>query len=221
MTVLVRTWKLLVHNFWWRVLAVLIAVAIWGIVASEPELSTFETVPVEYRNLPDDLEMSSPPAESVTLELHGPSGELHGVGEGRSPAVVLDMTSMTPGLHTFNIGDGNVRLGRGVRLIRAIPSQVRFEFDRRVTRAIPVQVRFLGEAQSSYVVGHYAVVPDKLVIVGPSRHVELVRAALTDPVDVSTVVGTSNFHVAAFVDDSYVRFQSAPEVTVTVTMKRK
>src|SRR5207248_2359907 len=121
----------LTHNFWWRVLALVVAVSIWAVVASEPELSTFTTVPVEYRNLPDDLEMSSQPAETVTLELRGPSGVLRGFGENRQPFVELDMSDITAGVHTFAVDGSDVRLARGVRLVRAFPSAVRIEFDHR------------------------------------------------------------------------------------------
>ena len=62
----------------------MVAVVIWALVASEPELSTFATVRLEYKNLPDDLEISSDPVSSVVLELRGPSGELRGVGETAS-----------------------------------------------------------------------------------------------------------------------------------------
>lgn len=221
MNILARAGKLLVHNFWWRILALVIAVAIWAMVASEPELSTFTTVPLEYRNLPDDLEMSSAPTENVTLELRGPSGELRGMGDARPASVVLDMSNLTPGAHTFSIGDSNVRLARGVRLERAIPSEVRFDFDRREVRVVPVRVRFAATPDSPYAVGHYAVVPDKVAIVGPSGRVERMASVLTDPVNLSSAVGTFEFRVNAFVDDPYVRFQSSPEVMVTVTMKKK
>ena len=99
MNILKRTWGVVVHNFGWRVLALALAVTIWGMVASEPELSMFATVPVQYRNLPADLDMSSPAAETVTLELRGPSAELQGLGGSRSPSVVLDM-GMWPGAQT-------------------------------------------------------------------------------------------------------------------------
>ncbi len=215
-----RAWALLTHNFWWRVLALLIAVAIWAVVASEPELASFVTVPVEYRNLPDDLEMSSLPVETVTLELRGPAGELSGINDGRSPSVVLDLSDITPGVHRVSIGTADVRLAHGVRLIRAIPSEVRFEFDHRLTRTVPVKARFTGEGLHGYVVGSYHVQPAQVQIVGPARHVEQVASALTDPVDVSSTVGTSQFHVHAFVEDPYVRIQTSPEVTVTVAMKK-
>ncbi len=220
MNLLARAWAILVHNFWWRVLALVIAVSIWAVVASEPELSTFTTVRIEYRNLPDDVEMSSSPMETVTLELRGPAGELSGLGESRSPAVVLDMSGMTPGVHRYSIDSSNVRLARGVRLIRAIPSEVLFEFDRRLERTIPVKVRFAGEGEHGYVVARYEVKPGDLEIAGPAKRVQHVTSALTDPVDVSTTVGTSEFHVHTFVEDPYVRVESSPDVTVTVTMKK-
>lgn len=219
MKFVVRAWAILTHNFWWRVLALAAAVAIWGVVASEPELSTFVTVPVEYRNLPDDLEMSSLPVETVTLELRGPAGELGGLSNGQAPSVVLDMSNITPGVHRVSIDSGDVRLAHGVRLVRAIPSEARFEFDHRLTRTVPVKARFIGEGNSA-AVASYQVEPRVVEIVGPARHVERVVSALTDPVDISSAAGTQEFRVHAFVDDPYVRIQSTPEVTVTVALKK-
>jgi hypothetical protein len=77
-----RLLGLVTQNIGWKLLSLAIALVVWGVVANEPELSTFATVSVEYRNLPDDLEISSDPVSTVKLELRGPSGELRGVGDG-------------------------------------------------------------------------------------------------------------------------------------------
>ena len=215
------TLGLLTHNFWWKLLALAIAFTIWVLVANEPELSTFTTVRVAYRNMPDNLEISSAPTETVTLELRGPAGELRGAGETRTPAVVLDMSNVEPGQRTFEIGDGNVSLARGVRLVRSIPAAIRFEFDRRMQRTIPVRARFTGDGADGYVVGRYTISPDRMPITGPAGRVMRIDAAVTDPVDVSSAVGTFQIRVNAFVPDSYVRFQSSPQVVVAVVMKKK
>ena len=215
------TLQLVFHNLGWKLLALAIAVVLWALVASEPELSEFATVRLEYRNLPEDLEIGSDPVGSVSLELRGPSGELRGVGDGIQPAVVLDMSDVRPGERTFTIGAGNVKLARGVRMVRSIPSEVRFLFERRMVRFVPVAVRTTGLGQNGYTVAHQSVAPDRLEIAGPSSRVARVAAAVTDPVDLSSVVGTSQFRVNAFVEDSFVRFQSSPQVVVTVTMKKK
>jgi YbbR domain-containing protein len=219
-----RSWKripgLLFDNIWWKLLSLAIAVLIWALVASEPELSTFTTVRVEYKNLPDDLEISSEPVSAVALELRGPSGDLHGVTDVR-PSVVLDMSNARPGERTYTIGDGTVRLPRGVRLVRAIPSEVRFHFEPRSTRTVPVEVRFVGQGQNGYEVAHTEVIPIEVQIAGPRSRVARVNSAVTDQIDVSNVVGTQQFHVNVSVEDPYVRLEGAPEATVQVTMKKK
>jgi hypothetical protein len=212
-----RARALLIENLGWKLLSLALAVLIWAFVATEPELGTRVAVPLQYKNLADDLEFSSEPPGQISLELRGPSGELSGL----NPAVILDMAGVQPGIHTFQIGDGNVRLPRGVRLVSANPSVVRFEFDRRQARAVPVRVRFAGEGQNGYVIAHYEVNPPELRIIGPARRVGRIAEVVTDPVDVSGVVGSSEFRVNAFIDDPYVHFGASPQVRVTVTMKKK
>jgi hypothetical protein len=222
-----RRLRWITDHFGWKVLALAIAVVIWALVASEPELSTFVNIRLEYKNLPDDLVISSEPVTAISLELRGPSGELRGVSFGPAieggvrPAVILDMSGVQPGERTFAIGDGNVRLPRGVHLVRAVPSEVRLDFERRAVREVRVVPRFTGEGVNGYEVADYSVEPQQLEIGGPASRVERISTVVTDPVDVSGVVGTSEFRVNAYVGDPFVRFRDSTAVTVSVVMKKK
>lgn len=218
-----RRLKWITENFGWKVLALASAFALWALVASEPELSVFVTVPLAYKNLPDDLEISADPVNTVSLELRGPSGELGAFGDTGAvrPAVIVDMTGVQAGERTFPLGDDNVKLARGVRLVRAIPSEARFEFERRASRRVDVKPRFGGEGSSGYAVESVRVDPPQLPLTGPASRVARIPDVTTDRVDVSSVVGTAEFRVNAFVEDPYVRFEGSPQVTVTVTMKKK
>lgn len=210
------------ENIWWKLLSLAAAAVIWALVATEPELSAFATTPVEYKNLPDGLEIDSNPVTTVQLELRGPSFALRNLNDPTlQPQVILDMSGAEPGPHTFVIGDGAVKLPRGVHLVRAIPAQARFAFDRRATRTIPVAITLVGAGNNGYVVAGQQAQPATLAIVGPASHVSRILQANTDPVDVSGVTGDADFHVNAFLNDPYVRFESSPQVDVTVTMKKK
>jgi YbbR domain-containing protein len=212
---------LLFQNLGWKLLSLAIALVIWALVATEPELATFANVRLEYKNLPEGLEISSEPVSSVMLELRGPSGALRGAGEAIHPAVVIDMSDAETGERTFSIGDRNVKVVRGVRLVRAIPSEVRFQFEPRRMHTVPVQVRFVGEGQNGYVVDEYHVDPPEMDITGPRSRVARITSVVADPIDLSNKTGTSQFHVNVFTEDSFVRFLGTPEVVVTVTMKKK
>ena len=212
---------LLFQNLLWKLLSLAIAVVIWALVATEPELATFANVRLEYKNLPEGLEISSDPVSSIVLELRGPSGALRGVGDSVHPAVVIDMSDAATGERTFSIDDRNVKVMRGVRLMRAIPSEVRFHFEPRRMNTVPVHVRFLGEGQNGYALAAYRVDPAEMEITGPRSRVARVAAVIADPIDVSGTTGTSVFHVNAFTEDSFVRFLNSPGVVVIVTMKKK
>ena len=211
---------LLVENLGWKLLSLAIAIVVWGMVANEPELSTFATVGVEYKNLPDDLEISSDPVTNVKLELRGPPGDLPGAGSG-SPRleVILDMSQVQPGERTFPIGAGSVKLLRGVHLVRSIPSEVRFQFERRGRRTVKVSPQFT--TRSGYEVTDFSVSPETLDITGSGSRVAHVEKVSTDPVDIPAQAGTFDYDVNAFLDDPYLRFPGLPRVTVTVTVKKK
>lgn len=217
-----RLRALLFHNFGWKALSLLAAVALWWLVASEPELAGFATVRLELKDLPKDLEISSEPVNSVTLELQGPSGVLRNVGDGGlQPAVVLDMAGVEPGERTFPIGRSNVQLARGVRLVRAIPSEVHFTFDRRMERDVPVTAPVINSGKNGYIVTQKRVTPASMRIVGPAARVSRIRSVVTDPVDVSSVVSSQEFRVNAYIVDPYVRFENSPQVTVSVVVRKE
>jgi YbbR domain-containing protein len=208
------------HDFGWKMLSLGIAVVLWIFVANEPELAEFANAPVQFKGLPDGIEISSGAVESVTLELRGPSSELRSLDQPRGYAVVLDMSRVEPGERTFSITHDDVRLPRGIRLVRAIPSQLRFDFERRTARSIPVDVRF-GPPPPGYEITGFSVTPRTLRIVGPQSRVEQMKAAVTDPIDVSQVIGPAEFHVTAYVEDSHVRLASPPQVKVNVEVRTR
>lgn len=201
--------KILTRNLWWKLFALLLAILLWIAVTNEPELSTFVSVPVEFKDLPETLAISSDVVDKVELEMRGPSGELRNFSANRT-AVVLDMSDAMPGERTFSIGAEDVQLPRSLRLISTFPSAVRFVFEHRKTRSVPVEVHFSEQPAK------FGVSPPQLTITGPESRVNRVRAAVTDKIDVSKLTGMGTFHVSALVEDAHVRITSDPEVTVEV-----
>ncbi len=212
---------LLFENLHWKLLSLAIAVVIWALVATEPELTTNARAGLEYKNLPEGLEIVSDPVTSVTLELRGPAGELRGMGESVHPTVVLDLSSAAPGEHTYVVDEGNVKVPRGVTLVGARPQHVQFRFEPRRVTNVPVHVPFVGDGQNGYVIASFRVEPQQVEIAGPRNHVAAISAAMTDAVDVSAATGTAEFPVKVFVQDAFVHCTASPRAVVTVTMKKK
>jgi YbbR domain-containing protein len=214
--------RLFTENIGWKLLSLAAALLIWISVASEPELATFISVRVEYKNLPPDVEIDSDVVETVLLEVRGPSGELSSLPEDRRRyAVILDLADAEPGPRTFSIDHSDVRLPRDVQLVRAVPARVRLSFEPGATRTIPVDIRIAGTLPPDLQVVDATAEPSALAVTGPASRVAQIAAVEIDPLRPKPVVGTAKYRAEAYVQDPRVRFQDSAQVTVKVTVGKK
>ena len=212
--------RFLTDNIGWKLLSLLAAFFIWVNVASEPELSTILSAPVEYKNYPKDLEISSGIVESIDVEAHGPAGLLRELTDSRLAAIVDFGSVRSAGERTFTLTSAEVKLPRGIQLIRIIPAQLRFDFEHRLTRSIPVEVPLSGALGPGLKLLGETVTPASLGIAGPQSHVEAVDKASSDPVDLSTIAATTTQVVSVYIGEPQVRFVNTPQVTVSIRVAK-
>ncbi len=214
--------RFVTENLGWKLLSVWLAVILWLAFVGDvgdPELATSAWAPVQYKNIPKDLEMSSDVIDRVHLELLGPAGKLS-VASLAEAAVVFDLAGVRrAGERTFTIGQSNLRLPEGVVLSRAVPAQVRLQFEPRLSTEVPVQLRVSSPPPHGYEMEPPVITPSSLRIVGPRARVRRIQAVHTDPLDLSAVSGERTFQVPTYVADPQVRFESVPMVEVRIQVR--
>jgi YbbR domain-containing protein len=210
----------LTRNLLWKLFALVAAFGVWMNVASEPELATIVSVPVEYNHFPKDLEISSNIVESIDVEAWGPAGQLRSLHDSRMAAIVDLASVKAPGERTFTLTAAELKLPRGIELIRTIPAQLRFQFERRVTRAIAVKVDFSGKPPAGVSVEQVDIVPPVLTVAGPESHVRNAKPLVADPFDMTDVTGDTERTLAVFVGEPEVRILDAPQVTVKIRVRK-
>jgi hypothetical protein len=212
--------KALTHNLWWKFLSLAVAILLWTVFVRDPELSGTVNAPVLYRGMPEALELSGLLVDRVQLEVRGPRAQL-GPGELSEAAVILELGNVDrPGDRTYPIGASNVSLPNGVVFSRAVPSQIRLQFERRIEREVPVRVRVSNPPPAGYRIASQTAEPDKLAVVGPQSHVEQIGFVDTDSIDLSMTQGLVEFKVNVFAPDAQVRFAGATQVVVRVAVEK-
>jgi YbbR domain-containing protein len=209
----------LVKNLGWRLISLAIAYVIWMNVATEPEMATIVSAPVQYRDVGNNLEISSDLVDRVELETRGPSGLLRNLSNSRT-VVILDFSDVKdPGQRTFTITTDLTNLPKGVELIRATPAQIRLTFERRKRKTVPVHVRFLGSLPNGRKMTGFQVSPATKDIFGPVSQVDRVNAVETDSIDLSAInLADPTIRVAVFNPEPKVRFLKDPLVTVKINL---
>ncbi|HCC57142.1 MAG TPA: hypothetical protein DEQ47_07740 [Solibacterales bacterium] len=212
--------RFLFHDLGWKLASLLLAIVTWGLVSAEPEIETVLSVPVQYANRSPNLEVSSDYRETIKLELRGSRGRLRDLNNTKT-AVVLDFSNVhEAGERTFPVTWRNAGLPRGVQLVRTVPSELHFRFERNLTRTVPVQVRFSG-LPGKVQVANAIPVPSEVKISGPESRVSHVDFAITDPLDLTTITGNTVRTSAIYVTEPEVRLIGRPQVQVRVTVARR
>jgi YbbR domain-containing protein len=211
--------KYVLHNFGLKLISLLAAVLLWVAVVREPVAEVVIAVPIEFRNAPENLEISSEEVPQAQVRVRGPVGGVRQLTPAEVHAVV-DLRSSQPGEHTFDLSPSRIAVPRDVQVVQVIPSQFRISLDRRATKQVQVRPRVTGTFASGYRIAGVTADPSMVTISGPSRHVKDVDAAITDPIDATGVVGNATFTANPYVTDPLVRVINTSTIRVTVTTEK-
>ncbi len=205
----------------WKLLSLAIAVALWLTFVESPDLVTSVSAPVEYLNVPQDMEIIPESGDRVRLEVRGPATRIRQF-EQSSPAVVLDLSGVDrPGERSFTVTADQVSLPPGLTMVRAAPAQVRLRFERRGRRVVPVRVQIANPPPQGYRIQSQQVEPGEVSIVGPESRVRLIEFVETDPIDLAEVISEREFQTHVFLRDPEVRLEQPTVVKVKVTVARR
>ena len=106
---------------------------------ASPNLRHPSRCPVEFKSIPEDLDIGSNLPDRVQLEIRGPSGRLSRDNLA-DLAVILNLADAMPGERTYNIRAANINLPAGVTFYRALPSQITLRFDKLLTKEVEVRL---------------------------------------------------------------------------------
>lgn len=211
---------LVTHNLGLKALALFAAFGLWYSLASEPELATIVYVPIDYKNFPKDLVVSSSVVDSVSVEARGPASRLREMQQTRIAAVIDFASVHAPGDRTFTLTGAELQPPRGVTLVRAMPAQLRFRFERLAKARVHVDVEFSGALPHGLTQGKVTVDPPTLEIQGPESRVSVARKAQTDPFDLSRAATDDTQELSVYMSDAAVSFTGVPRVKVKVRVEK-
>lgn len=203
------------RNFGIKVLSIGLAALLWGVVAGQHEAERSLRVPLEYRNIPPELELLGEPASLVDVRVRGSSGSL-GELRGADLVAVLDLRTARPGRRLFHLLPGDIAVPAGVKVLQATPSTLSLTFEASSTRTVPVVPDIDGEPAPGFIVGRVTAVPPTVDVIGPISAVQQITEATTEPVDVTGATSSVRDTVTIGLPDTIARLRNPQSGTVTI-----
>jgi len=206
-------------NLGLKLISLALAVGLWLAVAREPIAEVAVDVPIEFRDLPVNLEISSESIPKAQIRLRGPEREVHRL-EPADVYAEIELEGLHPGERSFDLTARQIHKPSGLQVVQVVPSEIHLSFDVRETREVPVQPRVVGTFAESYQISKVWTDPASVTITGPRKRVEAVESAIVDPVDVSGAMGRATWVRHAYVSDPLVQVSSTDPVRITVLMEK-
>ena len=207
-----------VHNMGLKVVSLLLAIGLWFAVARSPIAEVEMKVPIEFHNLPDNLEIDSASFTEAQIRVRGPERVIHQL-QATDVHAGIDLAGVHPGERTFDLTGRQVHVPQDVEVVQIIPGQFQLSFDNRATRVIEGRPRVTGNFASGMRVKELIADPSSVTITGPRHRVEAVEDATTDPVDVTGAMARASFMTQAYVPDPLIQVVHPTPIRVTVIME--
>ena len=198
-----------------KLMAVALAALLWLIVAGDHLVERSLRVPLEYRNIPAELELVGDPPTDVDVRLRG-SSALLGRLEPRDIIAVLDLASARPGSRMFHLRSDEVRAPYGVEVAQVVPSTVAVDLEKSGRRTLPVVPALDGEPAPGYVIGRVTSEPATVEVAGPESRLKQLTGATTEPVQITGSHTRVRDVVTVGMTDSAVRLVQPQNATITV-----
>ena len=117
-----RRWVL--HNFWLKVLSLVLATGLWLAISPDQEPAEITVrVPIEFRHVPPQLEISSVTIPEAQVRVRGPERMIRELRPTDIHAD-LELKDAKPGEHTFELTAQQIRLQRNLTVVQVVPVRV-------------------------------------------------------------------------------------------------
>ena len=198
-----------------KIVAVALAALLWLIVAGDHVVERSMRVPLEFRNIPNELEIVGDPPTSVDVRLRGSSSQLARL-EPREVIAMLDLTDARPGSRMFHLRNDEVRAPYGVDVAQVIPGTLALDLEKSARRTVPVVPALDGEPAPGFVIGKVTSDPAAVEVAGPESRLKQLTGATTEPVAVDGKKDRFTDQVTVGITDSALRLVQAQNARITV-----
>lgn len=203
------------RNLGLKTLAVAAATLLWLSVSSDPLVERSLRVPLEFQNVPANLEIVGDVPATVDVRVRGTARQVGAIEPGQGVAV-LDLKGARSGARLFNLLNDDVRLPFGVQVVQVNPSTVSLSIERTGAKRVPVVPVVTGEPPEGYSRGPATVDPAEVEVVGPESRLLKLAAATTDSVSIADQRQTVRDRVTVGVNDPTLRLRTPVTAVVTV-----
>ena len=213
-----RYW--ITNNWHLKLVSLILATMLWLAIANEASSEIGLEVPLEYRNIPRQLEITGDMTNTVQVRLRGSSNVIRDINP-KNVSTTIDLSKMGHGEKIVPLSPQNVQAPFGAEVIRVNPSSVRFNLERTMTKTIPVVPTVTGQLPDGYEAGKIQISPTTVQIEGPESRVNTLTSIATIPIRIDRKQSRIEQTADLDVPDPQIRLVHPTPVEIRIEIHKK
>lgn len=210
---------LVLDNLGLKLVSLALAFLLWVQIAGQEMVQRSVAVPVEFINMPSELQITNEYPREVNVVISRPSSVRM---DERDLAAVIDLSGVEPGTVVIPITEQNIRnVPSGVRVEGIEQRRIRLRLERIRRKTVQVEPQLVGQPAPGYEVTEVQCIPPGVLISGPESQVESVTAAPTEPIDVGGLRESFRRRVYLDLENPRLRIENTNLVEVVVTIEEE
>jgi diadenylate cyclase len=193
----------------------IVVCVLWVFIGGQPRAEIWMTVPLEYRNMPANMEIVGELVNRVEVGIRGPRTMISSITPDQLKAYV-DLSQSIPGANHIRLTPDNVRTPLGTEITKVVPSSVRIRLEDIISRAVPVKAHLVGKLLRPLRLKGVVVEPPEVVLQGPAGILKKVREVFTEPVELGEV--KEDTHISVSLEIMPAQLRLAPDQPSQVTV---
>ena len=215
---------LVVRNWGLKIVSIVLALALWLVLVPADKILSEKTVtvPLEVRDIPDNMEIVERSVSTVDVTVRAPSRILDQITPS-TLAARLDLERATVYQLEYPLNKSIISLPLGADVIEVRPSKVQIKLELTKEATLDVHPSVRGKVAAGFRIAKIDVDPKEVSVSGPESKVRTKDAVTTAPVDITDLDRTKEFEVDLILPRPELRIVSAQTsaiVTVTVEADR-
>ncbi len=176
--------KIFIENWGIKLVSLGLSVSLWFYVTSKGKTEMTLTVPLEIRNVPQNMAVVSDVAKDVEVRVQGQERVLRDITSGKKVFGVLDLSFAKTGENVAPISPDDIKRPFGVTVIRTNPYEMRVKLEPLVRKMFRLKPVLNGRPASGYRLDGITVTPAKITVEGPEGVMKNLSAVQTMPINI-------------------------------------
>ena len=216
-----RIRRIKIENVGLKAMSLVIA-ALLFIVSRQPAIDIrFSGVPLEFRGLDPDMQLSSVSEQAVSVRLQGPRDQLRSLNPGQI-SVIANLSNKQSGDRIVQLRPEDVTVPDNLVVLQIDPPSIRLKLELKETKTVQIEPHLVGKVSPDYEVYGVIANPPTIEIEGPKSKIEQIGEVSTESIDLSGKTGRfqANVDVETPHDSLIVRGKNRVTVTIEIGEQR-